>query len=88
MTEETNNIRLLNNKRVNEFYTRKIHTNVEFYEKEKERAAEYQQEKYKNDSEYREKRKEYCRLKMKERYQKRNLKKNSKLFNFFPFHQK
>jgi hypothetical protein len=72
---DTDNIRLLNNKRVNEFYTKKIHTNTEFYEKEKKRVAEYQREKYKNDPEYREKRKEYCRLKMKERYQKKKLEK-------------
>jgi hypothetical protein len=76
---ELDNIRLVNNKRVNEFYTNKIHTNAEFYELEKKRVAEYQRKKYENDAEYREKRKEYCRLKMKEHYHKKKLERQQQL---------
>ena len=46
---ELDNIRLVNNKRVNEFYTNKIHTNAEFYELEKKRVAEYQRKKYETE---------------------------------------
>ena len=60
-----------NNIRVNAFYTNKIHTDTEFYEKEKKRVTEYQKNRYASDPEYKEKKKEYCRIKMKELYQKR-----------------
>ncbi len=65
------NERLKNSMRVNAFYTNKIHTNADFYEKEKKRIAEYQKNRYENDAEYREKKKEYCRIKMRELYQRR-----------------
>ena len=63
--------KMKNNMRVNAFYTNKIHTNTEFYEKEKKRVDEYQKNKYANDTEYREKKKEYCRIKMRELYRKK-----------------
>lgn len=53
------------------YYNEKIHNNPEFYEAEKKRALEYQRKRLENDPEYREKRKEYCRVKMRELYQKR-----------------
>lgn len=59
------------NIRANEFYTKKIHNNPEFYEKEKKRVVEYHKNRYETDLEYREKRKEYCRIKMKEYYQRK-----------------
>lgn len=69
MTENSPNTK--NNNRVNAFYTNKIHNNPEFYEKEKQRVIQYQNNRYKTDEEYKEKRKEYCRLKMKEYYQRK-----------------
>ena len=69
MTDD--NEKMKNNMRVNAFYTNKIHSNAEFYEKEKKRVVEYQKNKYATDEEYREKKKEYCRIKMKELYQKK-----------------
>jgi hypothetical protein len=72
MTEDNlDNERLKNNMRVNAFYTKKIHSNTEFYENEKRRVAEYQKNRYENDAEYREKKKEYCRIKMRELYQRK-----------------
>jgi hypothetical protein len=59
------------NMRANEFYTNKIHNNPEFYEKEKKRVVEYHKNRYETDLEYREKRKEYCRIKMREYYQRK-----------------
>jgi len=56
---------------MNAYYNNKIHTNPEFYEREKKRVAEYVKNRYNTDEEYKEKRKEYCRNKMKELYQKR-----------------
>jgi len=47
------------------YYNNKIHTDPEFYDKEKKVVA-YVKNRYNTDEEYREKRKEYCRLKMKE----------------------
>ncbi len=43
---DTDNTKLLKNRRVNEFYTTNIHTNAELNEKEKMRATEYQRERY------------------------------------------
>ena len=59
------------NMRMNVFYTNKIHNNPEFYEKEKKRVVEYHKNRYETDLEYREKRKEYCRIKMREYYQRK-----------------
>jgi hypothetical protein len=53
------------------YYTNKIHNNPEFYEAEKKRVAKYQVERYKNDEEYKQKKKEYCKMKMKELYNRR-----------------
>ena len=69
--------RLKNNMKVNDFYTNKIHTNTEFYEKEKKRVVEYQKNRYATDEEYREKKKEYCRIKMRENYQRKKALLNS-----------
>ena len=63
----------------NAFYTKKIHNNIEFYEAEKKRVALYINNRYKNDEEYREKRKEYCKLKMREYYERKKALKNSKV---------
>ena len=57
--------------RQNDFYTKKIHNNKEFYEAEKKRVVAYINDRYKNDEEYREKRREYCKLKMREYYNKK-----------------
>jgi|688.fasta_scaffold557636_3 hypothetical protein len=57
--------------RQNEFYKNKIHNNLEFYEKEKKRVANYIKNRNENDEEYREKRNEYCRIKMREYYQRK-----------------
>ena len=46
----------------NSFYTKKIHSNKEFYDEEKKRVVAYINNRYKNDEEYREKRKEYCKF--------------------------
>ena len=59
------------NKSSNAYYTNKIHNNAEFYELEKKRVIEYQNNRYKNDAAFRDKKKEYCRIKMKELYNKR-----------------
>ena len=48
MTDD--NEKMKNNMRVNAFYTKKIHTNTEFYENEKRRVAEYQKNRYENDN--------------------------------------
>jgi hypothetical protein len=69
MTEDSKKIR--HNCRVNAFYTNKIHSDPDFYEKDKQRVTQYQNNRYKTDEEYKEKRKEYCRLKMKEYYQRK-----------------
>lgn len=69
MTDD--NEKMKNSMRVNAFYTHKIHTNTEFYEREKKRVVEYQKNKYATDPEYREKKKEYCRIKMRELYQRK-----------------
>lgn len=53
------------------FYTNKIHSNPEFYELEKKRVVKYQVERYNTDDEYKQKKKEYCRLKMRELYNRR-----------------
>ena len=63
--------RLKNNLMVNAFYTQKIHNNTEFYANEKRRVAEYQKSRYENDPEYRERKKEYCKIKMRELYQRK-----------------
>ena len=39
---------------VKKYYNNKIHTNAEFYEKEKKRVLEYIKNRYANDQEYRE----------------------------------
>ena len=62
-----------NNSKVVSFYTNKIHNNPEFYEAEKKRVVKYQVQRYNNDDEYKEKKKEYCRMKMKELYNKRKI---------------
>ena len=53
------------------FYTNKIHSNPAFYEAEKKRVVKYQVERYNNDDEYKQKKKEYCRMKMRELYNRR-----------------
>jgi hypothetical protein len=53
------------------FYTNKIHSNPAFYEAEKKRVVKYQVERYNNDDEYKQKKKEYCRMKMREIYNRR-----------------
>ena len=63
----------------NAFYTKKIHSNKEFYDEEKKRVVAYINNRYKNDEEYREKRKEYCKLKMREYYERKKPLKNSKV---------
>ena len=62
---DTNNIKALS------FYANKIHNNPEFYELEKKRVVKYQVERYNTDDEYKQKKKEYCRMKMKELYNRR-----------------
>lgn len=62
---DTNNIKVLS------FYANKIHNNPEFYELEKKRVVKYQVERYNTDDEYKQKKKEYCRMKMKELYNRR-----------------
>lgn len=62
---DTNNLKVLS------FYANKIHNNPEFYELEKKRVAKYQVERYNTDDEYKQKKKEYCRMKMRELYDKR-----------------
>ncbi len=56
-------------------YNNKITNNPDFYAKEKQRVITYIKNRYNTDEEYKEKRKEYCRMKMKELYQKRKLEK-------------
>ncbi len=62
---DTNNLKVLS------FYANKIHNNPEFYELEKKRVVKYQVERYNTDDEYKQKKKEYCRMKMKELYNRR-----------------
>lgn len=62
---DTNNLKVLS------FYANKIHNNPEFYELEKKRVAKYQVERYNTDDEYKQKKKEYCRMKMRELYNRR-----------------
>jgi hypothetical protein len=57
------------------FYNNKIANDPEFYASEKQRVVNYIKNRYNTDEEYKEKRKEYCRIKMKELYQKRKLEK-------------
>ena len=57
--------------RVISFYTNKIRNNPEFYELEKKRVVKYQVERYNNDDDDKEKKKEYCKLKMRELYNRR-----------------
>lgn len=64
-TETANNFKILS------FYANKIHSNPEFYEKEKKRVVRYQVERYNNDEEYKQKKKEYCKLKMREIYNRK-----------------
>jgi hypothetical protein len=47
------------------YYSNKIHTNPDFYQKEKKRIADYMKNRYNTDEAYREKKKKYHR----ERYQ-------------------
>jgi hypothetical protein len=54
-----------------EYYYKKIHNDIEFYEAEKKRIIKYQVRRYANDEEFRNKKKEYCKLKMRELYDKR-----------------
>ena len=61
----------------NAFYKNKIHNNAEFYELEKKRVAAYINNRYNTDEEYREKRKEYCKIKMREYYQRKKEKQQS-----------
>jgi len=63
----------------NAFYTKKIHNDKDFYDEEKKRVVKYINNRYKNDEEYREKRKEYCKLKMRESYQRKKALKNDKV---------
>ena len=70
---------------MNAYYNNKIHTNPEFYEKEKRGLPNMLRfllkNRYNTDEEFKEKRKEYCRIKMKELYQRRKQKnKNKELF--------
>jgi hypothetical protein len=53
------------------FYTNKIRSKPEFYEAEKKRVVKYQVERYKNDDESKQKKKEYCKMKMRELYNRR-----------------
>ena len=62
---DSNNIKVLS------FYANKIHNNPEFYELEKKRVVKYQVERYNTDDEYKQKKKEYCRIKMRELYNRR-----------------
>ena len=55
------------------FYANKIHTNPEFYEAEKKRVVKYLVNRYNTDEEYKNKKKEYCKLKMREIYNRRKL---------------
>ncbi len=52
------------------FYVAKIHSDPDFYAKEKERIKLYKYNRYKNDPEYAEKEKQRCR----EKYHNRKLK--------------
>ena len=52
------------------FYVAKIHTDPDFYAKEKERIKLYKYNRYQNDPEYAEKEKQRCR----EKYHNRKLK--------------
>ena len=54
----------------NRFYTKKIHNNPEFYEKEKQRVREYLKNRYINDPDYAEMKKQKSR----ERYLAKKLK--------------
>lgn len=51
----------------NNYYTRKIHENPEFYQKEKQRNKEYLVKRYNEDPDFKEKMKQYAR----EAYHKR-----------------
>jgi len=62
---DTNNLKVLS------FYANKIPNKPEFYELEKKRVVKYQVERYNTDDEYKQKKKEYCRMKMKELYNRR-----------------
>lgn len=54
-------------------YNIKIANNPDFYMAEKKRIASYIKNRYATDEVFREKQKAYCRLKMKELYNKRKL---------------
>lgn len=69
--ETTIDTKIKNRISSNIYYCDKIHNNPEFYETEKKRVIKYQNDRYSNDEEYRNKKKEYCRIKMKELYQKK-----------------
>lgn len=62
-----------------EYYFNKIHTNSNFYDAEKKRIVKYQVRRYANDEEFRNKKKEYCKLKMRELYEKRRNENNSSI---------
>jgi len=53
------------------FYTYKIHSNPEFYEAEKKRVVKYLVNRYNTDEEFKTKKKEYCKMKMREIYNRR-----------------
>jgi hypothetical protein len=55
------------------YYTNKIHTNPEFYAAEKIRVVKYLVNRYNTDEEFKTKKKEYCKMKMREIYNRRKL---------------
>ncbi len=54
------------------FYANKIHSNPAFYEAGKNGVVKYQVEGYNSDDKYKQKKKEYCKLKIREIYQKKS----------------
>jgi hypothetical protein len=85
MAYKIQDLKSIKNMKANDFYTNKIHSNQESYEKEKKRVTEFQRNRYENDEEYRERRKGYCRIKMKEYYQRKKANAASASFLFFYF---
>ena len=72
---DTDNIKVVS------FYNNKIHSNPEFYALEKKRVVKYQVERYNTDDEYKEKKKEYCKLKMRDLYNKRKQQRHAQVPN-------
>ena len=65
----------------NIYYCEKIHNNPEFYETEKKRIVEYQNNRYATDEAFRNKKREYCKMKMRELYNKRKQQQAQSLIN-------